>query len=324
MAFIPSPQNDRPHGVALRVREPSTSVFPAVRDEDLRRQEQERFASLPSTLNRAVLDRHPSTVIQCRSDAELGGFTRCNGNIIAPAPIPYRPWEPKQYGTRESWQKDSSVFSEIERQKQQQVELMQKSRNYADYFSKQPMRRDAKAMVASHIQLHKVPDDEGVIDGFRGLGQFSPESHHGKAHVEVAAAKQTTVPPWLQQQNSNRSPHRAVNPSMVSVGVCDVFGLPPRLSPPPHTYDNSNVSAEYRSSSSMGLGESPSRGVADKGAWYPKEKHHNRKLFHIPDSTGGRPSPAGARMPGRQDTTVGDSYRLDALSVGRANTSMLP
>jgi len=73
--------------------------------------------------------------------------------------------------------------------------------------------------------------------------------------------------------------------------------------------------------------EGPSRSLGDKGVWYSKERNHHKKLFHIPDSTGGHPSPAGARLLRREETTNGEAFqaaRLEALAAGRAQTSMLP
>jgi hypothetical protein len=102
----------------------------------------------------------------------------------------------------------------------------------------------------------------------------------------------------------------------VSAGVCDAFGIPPVSS-----------FGYHAASTTPQLGDSPSRSLSEKGIAYSKDKSQHKKIFHVTDSTGGRASPAGARLAGREETTTGEAYRmarLEALAAGRAHTSMLP
>lgn len=365
-------------------------VFPQVNDRQLREQEQERFASLPGKLNTAVLDTHYVDWTRSKTGDELGGFTRCNGNIIAPPPIPVKPWEPRHFMTKEEWQKDLSVFDAMSRRKDNEAAVMQQSKNYADNFTVQREKKECRAMVSlprerdiimmtlqqqqnsaapppppdasmfspplyptpqpqpypqpqpqqqyalSHSQQQQQQFVAGSspilhhqhsviaslasngISGFKGLGRVSIDLPHGRAKVETAAGR-TSVPPWLQAEACGPTPQRSpsrVNPSLTSNGVCDVFGVPPCSSSFGYHGQN-NTPTPARSESSLN----------GKGISYAKETNHHKKIFRIPDSTGGQPSPAGARLLRREETTNGEAFhaaRLEALAAGRAQTSMLP
>lgn len=316
MAFLPAPQPTRPQNVALRVKETDFAVFPTVRDIDIRRQEQDRFSVLPSRLLHA-LDERSYQFIRTKTDTEKSGFTRCNGNLINPAPIEVKPWEPKRYLTKESWQRDTSVFDEQSRRKAVEAEHMARAKNYFDNFTEQPRDRSKKAMV---LEPYHRPASEikGDIQGFKGLGQFSDGPHGGRGHGQVNPSNMQKLPPWLQEGAAvfHKSPQR--NPSMVSDNISMLFGN--GGGPSQHGY----ASGELVTSSTFG--ESPSRSLGDKGASFAKEISH-KKFFPQTSSTGPKPSPVGAHMLRREQTTNGEYYspsRLDALSQGRAYTSMLP
>jgi hypothetical protein len=308
MAFLPAPQPTRPQNVAMRVKETDTSVFPTHTQVDLRRQQQEAFEHMNGKLNAAVLDKHFRPPNRTMTQGERQGFTRCNGNIIAPGDVPYKPWEPKSYHTKEHLQSSLDVFGQDERRKASEAIKMMQSKEYFSNFTKQPPHPHGKAMLHIPLAEQHVPVE---ISGFRGLGHYSPELVHGKSHGELQPAVQK-LPPWLQEDGISKHRERH-NPSMYSDGVAPLLGRGGNTSsgPSPQAGD---------------LYDSPSRGQSiERGVAYPAQKSH-KKIYHIPDSTGGHASPVGAKIPSREEGTTSQSafYRYDALSQGRAHTSMLP
>src|SRR5579872_40247 len=100
MAFFPSEKSVAPpRCVAMRVREPDLSVYPQVRDIDLRRRDQDTMANYQSSALAKMMDRSDGKVSKVKT-FHTPTFVG-NGNVLAPPPVPYRPYEPRHYGTDE-------------------------------------------------------------------------------------------------------------------------------------------------------------------------------------------------------------------------------
>lgn len=299
------------------VRETDYSVFPTHTQVDLRRQQQDSFEHMHGKMNAAVLDKHFRPFQRTMTDGERLGFTRCNGNIIAPGDVPYKPWQPKEYHTKEHFQKRLEAFGEDDRRKTYEAAKMTQA-NPTVNFTKQPPHHSGKSMLTlsparsyeENPRYHQqLQQPLAPISGFRGMGELSPDLIQGKAHGELFPGAKN--PPWLQEDNTSKARQR-FNPSMYSNGVSGLLGLghgAPGVGP------SSLIGATHQSS-------------VEKGAAYPTQKPH-KKIYRVPDSTGGHPSPYGARMPNREEGTTSQAAfynprRADALAVGRAHTSMLP
>jgi hypothetical protein len=303
----------------MHVRETDLSVFPTHTQLDLRRQQQDAFEQMHGKMNAAVLDKHFRPFQRTMTDGERLGFTRCNGNIIAPGDIPYKPWQPKEYHTKEHYQKHPEAFGENERRKAEEAAKMMQSKDYSTNFTKQPPLPHGKSTTTlsparmwegnpRHQQQLQQPF--GPISGFNGMGYLSPDFVHGKAQGELCPAPKN--PPWLQDDGNTSKSRQRFNPSMYSNGVSGLLGLGHNNA---HVGPSSLIGASHQSS-------------VEKGAAYPTQKPH-KKIYYVPDSTGGHASPYGAKMPSREEGTTSQAayyhpQRVEALSYGRAHTSMLP
>lgn len=312
MAFLPLEQPSRPQCVAMHVRSQDPTVYPRVRQDDIKRQEQEWFSQQPSKINTAILNKYDDGL---RVKPHFFGgqlpVRRDNGNLINPEPIAPKPWEPRTYYTKESLT-DPRTFSIADQRKQRAADAMTNNKQYHEFFTKQRESHSTKAMLELP---HPHVSGQDVL-GFKGLGKYSPEPAKGRS--TMAMDEQQKIPPWLRDDGSSaRMPRRQPNHPGLAENVKQLMG--------PASHYGYNTEAEYHQALAA-QAHHPST-LEQKGAFYPKEPSHKRS-YHVPGSVGGCVSPDGAKLASRSDTTHAASFdspqRREALAVGRAHTSMLP
>jgi hypothetical protein len=194
MAFIPREEVHRPQNVAMKVRETDLSVFPKVQFDSKKREVQNLWEQCRNPLNE-MLDRRQDSQTKVRTFREER--LRDNGNLIRPDPVPFQPYKPREYRTKEDFHQMQEKLVHVQEEKKNAIaEHIAQSKNYSDNFSSQGREK------VHRICLNDTRNVSDSVPGFKGLGQRSHDIFYkGKGSTEYGERYRHTDAPWLQSEN---------------------------------------------------------------------------------------------------------------------------
>lgn len=305
MSYICREEYIRPHGKATHPKPLEEKAVVKVTDLHRRQAEQDRMAALPFTFEERVLKRALPGPANSRHT-----FPQKNVNTLLPE-VEYKPYEPKQYAAYDYGERRVDTLNNDDWRKDYQANVIAQGKKYDDFFSPQRGAHLSKAIIREKI-------DTGVpsIFGFKDLGRHSPDPLPNGRIKKQPFDK--VVPPWLTTAASDalppvRVPGR-VNPSVTSaaVGSCfhytDGYTVPDMMPMPKTAIDIQRVGGNL---------------ITNPNQIVHVQRH--RKLVPTPSVQVTAPSPQGATMLQRRDTTMQLFFHHPKEGAQRrAHSSMLP
>ena len=310
MAYIPKEEYPRPRCVAMRVKEVNLGVMPRITDTERRQYEQDRIAAQPSTFVNGVLKRdgnpHPCNVHMFPEKRLL------DHGVLHPEPVEYKPWAPKHYQAPEYRAEAVATISNDDARKDHEADRLWKAKQYSANFSPQRLPPMSKAMRVDEAQAPPIP-------GFKTLGTHSldpvPNQRIKKSPFD------SVTPPWLvdRQEEAHRVQHKPNPCAMSTVGTClnytDGYNVPDMVPMPKNAIEIQRWGGNLVEN--------------------PNQIHHVQRHRRLVPGQGihanvSAPSPAGARILSRRETTMQLFFANPKECTPppphnrRAYTSMLP